>query len=771
MSEVADLRIATKRVYHDNNKPYGESETITVYIYNAGPNRAKTPRVRVGFGYSMDYSAVITTLRQAQVWRKPSEAIKNGTLTWTTLSNPTSLVQGWDIVTTLSDVQAGTLMELNLSFPMLHETSYKDYLLKASVVSPTLDLRLHNNFTAYIITPNHHHDGPDYWNTPGDLASLDFEGLTSALPISRADLRIASTRATYNNNLPHGQSETLTFLVFNDGPTIATQPVLTAGYTTSMDYNNVSCSCEQVWVPEGANPSSDLDNYAWKSVDGVTWRTDGWNVICSLPNIPPTVLYRVKITFPMNHETTYKDYTATASISSQATEVNANSSSTTYVITPNHQNDNNAYWQTKGNIAQLDGPSLTPFANRAPLTGWLLDTPIIVSDSKGRAQIPLTELEGWISEKEKQIVSYNIRDKTLKPKVATKVEYGTSSDITVLSFSADGKTQLSYSAHPDTLLYLNPTKITAGQDEVRLAYWIPVRMLWVGAAVSGMSPGGGMTVAYVTNIQHVAEGEYRSAEPQMVSQSHSYVVGTLGSGGVLTHNPKNGPGPANVPAMLAYAARIANNLVATTTPPPGLPNPPHGYTLRHRRPTDRAPPSAPAPPILPPDVPRRDEHGNWLIYLYEEDSPAAVENARFAVEEGGQPWRLTYDPAGAHARRSQSTGPHQSQRELLQLTTEELTGRSGTGQLDRDEYPPAIAAEGGRGAIVTYIEAGDNRRAGSLMGQQFTNYRMNPQPDGHAPLQSGDTFRFAIIHENMASVEYLGDDSVDASQLEQPPIE
>ncbi|KAI1391860.1 uncharacterized protein F4822DRAFT_425082 [Hypoxylon trugodes] len=234
----------------------------------------------------------------------------------------------------------------------------------------------------------------------------------------------------------------------------------------------------------------------------------------------------------------------------------------------------------------------------------------------------------------------------------------------------------------------------------------------------------------------------------MVSQSHSYVVGTWDEGDVLTHNPET-----------------------TTTPPPTLPGPPYGYSLRHQRPADPPAPSLPGPPVLPADVPRRDDDGNWLIYLYEEGTLVVVENARYAVEEANQPWRLTYDPSGAHARRSQSTGQYQSQRELLQLTTTELAGGSGVGQLDRDEYPPAIAREGGTGAVVTYIEAGDNRRAGSLMGQQFANYRADPQPDGHAPLRPGDTFRYAIIHENMAAVEYLGDGHGDETQIERPPTD
>ncbi|KID91485.1 nuclease [Metarhizium guizhouense ARSEF 977] len=767
--EQADLRIASKRAYYDNNKPYGESEVITLYIYNAGPNRAVAPEIRAGYGGSMDQDKATTTLRQVHEWRQPSQDIKHRSLAWTSLPNPSSRIDGWDMVTTLPDVQAGVLMELNIEFPMTHAASYADKTVKASVSSSTTDPRKENDEATYIITPNHHNDGQDYWNTPGNLANLDFNGLT-AEPLSQADLRIASVRERYNNNLPYGENEVLTFLVFNDGPTIATRPVLMAGYTTSMDYDKMSSSAEQVWVPDGVDPSWDLEHHVWQPLDGVSCRIDGWNVVCDLPDIPPTVLYRVHITFPMSHETTYKDYTATAKISSQATDLNPDNDSTSYFITPNHSKDGDEYWRAPGNMAQLNGPS-APVGGRPCLTGWLLDTPIIMSNSNDRAQLPLSELEGWVSAKKGQVMSYDIGQKQLKPKTATDVEYGTSTEVTVVSFSSDGETQLSYSAHPDTLVYLDPTTIQVGQDKVRLGYWIPVRMLWVGATVRGMSPDGGITSSQVTNTWQAKGSEFRSAQPHMVSQSHSYVIGTMGAGGILTHNPNDNRlcGDANRPATLATLAFIARLLIATP-PLPNVPNLPQAYHLRHRRPTD-PPPARPAhgPPVLPADVPRRDEHGNWLIYLYEEDTPAAVENARYAVNEAGHPWQLTYDPAGAAPRRRQSTGSHPSQRELLQLTTTELTGGAGTGQLDRDEYPPAIAREGGTGAVVTYIEAGDNRRAGSLMGQQFTNYRMDPQPDGHAPFGPGDTFRYAIIHENMRSIEYLGDGMTDETQIDPPP--
>ncbi|KAJ0114110.1 hypothetical protein J7T55_007944 [Diaporthe amygdali] len=732
MSESADLRIASKRAYYDNNKPYGESETITLYIYNAGPDRAVAPTVKAGYSYSMNYEQVTTSLRQAQEWGQPSEVITiPGSLTWADLPNPSSHYEGWDMLTTLPDVPGGTLMELNLSFPMLHQSSNADYTMKASVSSSTDDPQPGNNSTTYIITPNHHDDGPDYWNTPGDVSNLDFKGLTAVVPLSQADLRVASARAYYNNDLPYGESETLTFFIFNAGPTIATQSLLKAGYTWSMDYSKVSCSGGQVWVPDGTNPSPSLDVYEWQPLDDLSCRIADWDVICAMPNIPPSVLYRIEIVFPMTHDTSYKDYTATASVSSDAAMLNPSSTSTTYIITPNHVNDGEEYWKTPGNISQLDGSS-TP---------------------NGRRQIPLGDLEGEITKT--QLMSYDLGQRTLLPKMAADVEYGTSSAFTVVSFSTDGKTQLSYRAHPDTMLYLYPQTVKVGQDQLRIGYWLPVRMLWVGAKVRGMSANGSETEVYVTNIHQTEGAEIRSAEPHMVSQSHSYVVGTEAAGGVLVHNPKDDQrcGNANVAAILLAVAMIASDLVATTTPAPDETDQPHGYRLRHRRTTDPPLPPPPAePPILPADVPRRDEDGNWLIYLYEEDTPGAVENARFAVNE--------------------STGQYQSQRELLQLTTQELGGGSGsTGQLDRDEYPPAIAHEGGAGAVVTYIEAGDNRRAGSLMGQQFNNYRMDPQPDGHRPLQQGDTFRFAIIHRNMAGVEYLGDDLSTESQIERPPTD
>jgi hypothetical protein len=80
------------------------------------------------------------------------------------------------------------------------------------------------------------------------------------------------------------------------------------------------------------------------------------------------------------------------------------------------------------------------------------------------------------------------------------------------------------------------------------------------------------------------------------------------------------------------------------------------------------------------------------------DSAGHVQDAQGA----GQPDTLTIDRAGASARRDQATSGHPTQ--------------PGT---DRDEYPPAATAEGGRGASVRNIQSGDNRGSGASLGQQI----------------------------------------------------
>ncbi len=72
---------------------------------------------------------------------------------------------------------------------------------------------------------------------------------------------------------------------------------------------------------------------------------------------------------------------------------------------------------------------------------------------------------------------------------------------------------------------------------------------------------------------------------------------------------------------------------------------------------------------------------------------------------------FTIDRSGARARRHESTGP--------------VPTAAG---YDRDEYPPAVFAEGGAGASVRYIRPGDNRSAGAQIGNQIRGLPDTEQP-------------------------------------------
>lgn len=87
--------------------------------------------------------------------------------------------------------------------------------------------------------------------------------------------------------------------------------------------------------------------------------------------------------------------------------------------------------------------------------------------------------------------------------------------------------------------------------------------------------------------------------------------------------------------------------------------------------------------------------------------PEAAQNATDA-QKAGQPDTLTVDRAGAKNRRREA-----------------LSGTKPKPGKDRDEYPPAVTKEGGRGASVRPISPRDNRGAGASIGNQIKKV-----PDG-----------------------------------------
>ena len=87
--------------------------------------------------------------------------------------------------------------------------------------------------------------------------------------------------------------------------------------------------------------------------------------------------------------------------------------------------------------------------------------------------------------------------------------------------------------------------------------------------------------------------------------------------------------------------------------------------------------------------------------------PESAQHIEDAIKNG-HPDTLTIKRSGAAANRKES-----------------LKGVDTVKGKDRDEYPPAMFEEGGKGASVRPISSSDNRGAGSSMGQQ-----LRPYPDG-----------------------------------------
>jgi hypothetical protein len=78
------------------------------------------------------------------------------------------------------------------------------------------------------------------------------------------------------------------------------------------------------------------------------------------------------------------------------------------------------------------------------------------------------------------------------------------------------------------------------------------------------------------------------------------------------------------------------------------------------------------------------------------------------AQENGQPEVPTIDRKGARDRRADA-----------------MNGESTTPGKDRDEYPPAMFEEGGKGSSVRPVSPSDNRGAGACIGAQCRSL-----PDG-----------------------------------------
>lgn len=104
-----------------------------------------------------------------------------------------------------------------------------------------------------------------------------------------------------------------------------------------------------------------------------------------------------------------------------------------------------------------------------------------------------------------------------------------------------------------------------------------------------------------------------------------------------------------------------------------------------------------------------------IVSLDRSAYPRTVAHTKTAIRRG-EPRLLHIDRAGADENREQS-----------------LAGIPTRDGYDRDEVPPAVSVEGGRGADVAYVPSSDNRGAGASMGAQLADFC------------SGQAFRFAFV--------------------------
>lgn len=102
------------------------------------------------------------------------------------------------------------------------------------------------------------------------------------------------------------------------------------------------------------------------------------------------------------------------------------------------------------------------------------------------------------------------------------------------------------------------------------------------------------------------------------------------------------------------------------------------------------------------DKPCQDCPCERTVIISRGASPRTAQHI-FDAQTLGYPSVLTLDRPGAAARRAAS-----------------LKGVATAAGMDRDEYPPAVFAEGGAGASVRLVPRSDNRSAGGQMAAQLS---------------------------------------------------
>lgn len=142
-------------------------------------------------------------------------------------------------------------------------------------------------------------------------------------------------------------------------------------------------------------------------------------------------------------------------------------------------------------------------------------------------------------------------------------------------------------------------------------------------------------------------------------------------------------------------------------------------------------------------APAQDPYNDYdYVLLFPSDKyPETALHILGAIENGHSPI-CTIDRAGAEENRKES---------LAGIDTKE--------GYDRDEWPMAMCEEGGEGASVAYINASDNRGAGSWVGNQLSTYDNGDKvlfivqkPSELFPVQSAESSGQPVTYASCAEV-------------------
>ncbi len=234
--------------------------------------------------------------------------------------------------------------------------------------------------------------------------------------------------------------------------------------------------------------------------------------------------------------------------------------------------------------------------------------------------------------------------------------------------------------------------------------------------VLGFVPVVGAVADVANGVWYLAEGDYGNAAMSFVSA----VPGVGDAAAAAKMGVKAAEAAYDVASAASKVSKAADAATTTTkvadagtgavkATPPASTSSKASSAASSGGGGARAPTPAPAKPSVPAPAPPKPAPSYDVveIAISKNKYPESAQHIEDAIASG-HPDVLTIEREGA-----------KENRKLAQEGVAKVEGK------DLDEYPPAMFAEGGKGASVRPIDPSDNRGAGASMGNQLRGY-----PDG-----------------------------------------